>query len=351
MNPLEKPLITGEEEIGERQVKKKSKRLRYVRQIEILKSHSQELEPEVQAIIFKLEAGKKITRPEQSTIDRTLNKFCKERFGVPSQEYSASEKKRIRERAKQKYIEQIENSSVYQFIKNTAERLKLEGVPLEDDTRINVESAVAIYSEKEVADDKRKFGYVQRIACFRTEHVIAGEKMELLKTALFNKFLGQEFITVRTSLYDDFLNGVDNLILERKTGNLVCMFDEAVYKKVIFRQKYRKIRKINSKGGASLKYGLSFNPDTAKISPTAVENIPVFGLFLRRDKMEECFNKFVNSSGESSDNEKETLNLLIDSLDPQIKLLKQQNFDEFPLLRQRLKSFEEVYKKIRENRI
>jgi hypothetical protein len=53
-----------------------------------------------------------------------------------------------------------------------------------------------------------------------------GERFEVLKTIVFYKFLNEKFIIVRTSSYDDVQNHVDNLIVEKETGNIVCAFYE-----------------------------------------------------------------------------------------------------------------------------
>lgn len=84
----------------------------------------------------------------------------------------------------------------------------------------------------------------------------SGEQLEMLKTVIFHKFLGKDFHTLRTSTYDDYRNGVDNLIIEKETGNIVGAFDEVLDSPIGERseEKKEKIFKRNRDKGGLIRY-------------------------------------------------------------------------------------------------
>ena len=51
-------------------------------------------------------------------------------------------------------------------------------------------------------------------------------QMEMVVTALLHKVLGDRYFIVRTSEFDDYHNGIDNIIIDKQTGAVVCAFDE-----------------------------------------------------------------------------------------------------------------------------
>ena len=147
--------------------------------------------------------------------------------------------------------------------------------------------------------------------------------MKLLKTALFNKFLGDKYVVVRSSRYDDYKNGVDNVMMEIKTGNVVCAFDEISDDTNFFHaEKEKKIEERNFKsGGASLKYGMSLKD--GKLVPARLQNLPIFCLSLNPEKVRESLLQMEFSPIKKSPIEEELFRALMEELTAQIQMFEE----------------------------
>lgn len=105
---------------------------------------------------------------------------------------------------------------------------------------------------------------------------------EMAVTALFAKILKDHFLVVRTASYDDYIHRVDNIILNRRTGEAICAFDEVHEGGQGERTdaKNEKVKKIAKKGGTEITYGLRL--ENGKLVRSRMKNIPVF--FFRAQK-------------------------------------------------------------------
>lgn len=105
---------------------------------------------------------------------------------------------------------------------------------------------------------------------------------ELVVTVLLQKLLPERFVVVRASKYDDYNNGVDNLILDQESGNVICGLDEVISRSDFHgvSKKELKLRNKMEKGGFQIKYGAKFKD--AKLSLESLKNIPAF--YLSMDK-------------------------------------------------------------------
>lgn len=85
-----------------------------------------------------------------------------------------------------------------------------------------------------------------------------GRQMEIFTAILFNKMLKDDFIVVPASAYDDYMNGIDTVMVNKKTGDVVCTFDEVHDHKASNRAdaKEEKIKKKARAGGSTLAYGI-----------------------------------------------------------------------------------------------
>lgn len=102
---------------------------------------------------------------------------------------------------------------------------------------------------------------------------------ELAVTYLLAKKFQGKYIVVRAAKYDDYENGVDNLIMD-KNGNVVCTFDETIDEKGGGRtkDKQEKIIRKAKQGGINIRYGFTIKDD--KLSKGAIRNVPGFNLKL-----------------------------------------------------------------------
>jgi len=91
------------------------------------------------------------------------------------------------------------------FIEATALELKKEGIPVNEKCRIDMDSFKGVYPEEVIEKDRntvkelRKKWYGELAEQMESE----GEELEMLKTAIFQKNLGAEFVTARSSYYKE----------------------------------------------------------------------------------------------------------------------------------------------------
>ena len=110
-------------------------------------------------------------------------------------------------------------------------------------------------------------------------------QMEMAITLLLSKMLGSEFLVVRTAPLDDYDHGVDNIILDYTTGEVVGAFDEVHQSDNGERlaKKKDKIQKVADRGGAKVRYGLKLV--NGKLTRAELSGVPVFYLGLDSDEL------------------------------------------------------------------
>lgn len=249
------------------------------------------------------------------------------------------------EEKKETDVERLET-----FLGEVAEKLKEEGVPVDNDCRIDMDAFKDVYPPESVEGNKRTvedfenkwYGSSNKSEIKKEKSKKKGEQLEMLVTSVFNKFLGSEFITVRSAPYDDIRNKVDNLILEKETGNIVCAFDDvgdtSGYR---FKEKERKILERNRRG-ASIRYGLNIKDGELSLEPR--DNIPVFCLALSEENIGDGMKRSESSFEKKSDFEKKLFDYFVSNLNSQIKRLKlEENLNRG--IKEQLDGFEEIIKK------
>jgi hypothetical protein len=118
-------------------------------------------------------------------------------------------------------------------------------------------------------------------------------KLEMAVSGLLYKILKDDFVVVRASDYDDRINGADNVIVNRHTGDVVCAFDEVHDHEGGDRHqgKLAKVVKNAEKGGTTIKYGFTFEKDSetqqTKLVRKAIEHIPSFYLGLAPEELQD----------------------------------------------------------------
>lgn len=112
-------------------------------------------------------------------------------------------------------------------------------------------------------------------------------QLEMAMTILLHKAFGKKYIVVRSSKYDDYNGGVDNVLVDKETGAVICGFDE-VRNNPRSHRKAEKEDKVLEKarcGGTELIYGLSISGDEMKLK--SMSNLPLFFLSLDEDEYDE----------------------------------------------------------------
>jgi hypothetical protein len=169
------------------------------------------------------------------------------------------------------------------------------------------------------------------------EKMTKGNIFEIFKTSLFNKFLKEDFLILRTSRYDDIKNGVDNMILEKNGENVICAIDDVTQIKLstYFEEKKKEILDKNLKfNGVKIKYGVYFEKDKngqKVLRKGPLENIPLFYLPLTQDYLKEGLNNFIPSLNEYSDYEKKLMKYFLEAFMFQISMMELESYknDEF----------------------
>lgn len=116
-------------------------------------------------------------------------------------------------------------------------------------------------------------------------------QMEMLTNAILYKVLKDRFIVMRASTFDDYFGGVDNYLVDKETGDIVCAFDE-VHDHAQGDRKEEKWKRVESigDGGRKIKYGIV--PQGDKLVQKELRNIPVFFLSLTTEDLERGMNGF-----------------------------------------------------------
>jgi len=234
-----------------------------------------------------------------------------------------------------------------EFIETISQELQEDNVPVDSECRIDINAFKTHYAPGTIERDKKRTEQIKsEWQDNDSDEIQTGEKLEMLKTAIFHKHLKQDFIVARSTLRDDFDNGVDNIIMEKSTGNVVCAFDEVADVSGSFYQE--KIKKVLDKNihhdGASLKYGLGLDPKTKKVIPEGLAHIPIFYLALPEGHVNQMVKNFSPSS--KSEHETKLFRYFISSLLTQIKALDLKISVLHPELRKKLQVFEQTIKKL-----
>jgi hypothetical protein len=152
------------------------------------------------------------------------------------------------------------------------------------------------------------------------------ELLEMAVTAIFHKALGDKFLVTRSASYDDYVNGIDNVIVNRETGDVVCAFDE-VHDQADGKYVQEKNDKIINKaihGGAQLKYGLSFHKKYHSLIKMPLKNIPVFYLAMDNEHLDTLLADISTDSHQLTKTELSVFEQFINSLETQQQLLLNQ---------------------------
>ena len=124
---------------------------------------------------------------------------------MPRRRFEGLEEGLIEQEIRERGIKRIE-----QELLAVSEWLKEQGFPVTQEGRIDPSQYTAIgIKQKEINNDQKIIkGAVEGAQIFRV-----GEQLERLKTIILNREFQGKIFFVRTSLYDDVVNKVDNLII------------------------------------------------------------------------------------------------------------------------------------------
>ncbi len=204
----------------------------------------------------------------------------------------------------------------------------------------NNENVQAFYKAKYGAGTSDEI--VKQYKKSRIKH--EGTQVEMVITSILYKILRDKFIVTRASTYDDYENGVDNVIVHKETGEVICAFDEVNDGVDGHKQDEKKKKIVNKakKNGATIKYAFTvINKDgVPKLQKKSHQNIPTFYLSLTSEKMRKVLDKITFDINHISFEELEIFNDLLNSMKDQAGMLKEQNLK--PEINHNIDKFEKL---------
>lgn len=174
-----------------------------------------------------------------------------------------------------------------------------------------------------------------------SKEVSKSNQAEMAITALMHKVLKERFLVVRTSMFDDYKNGIDNLILDKETGAIICAFDEVLEndgdRNRGASKKIERIKKSAVLGGTRAKYGISLS--NKKVVRAVARNIPVFYLALESKDLADLTNDlYYGDKTTTTDIENRLFAHLVTSISEQKEMLEGLTLP--PIMKAKLKEFE-----------
>ncbi len=241
-------------------------------------------------------------------------------------------------------------------LRQTQELIKSKGISfVDEDCRLDLEEYKrgGAYTQSEIMADERRIeeykrGHEkinERRSEKEKEQTKDGERFEKLKTIIFNKFLGENFVTVRTSMIDDIDNGIDNIIINKETNEIVGALDEVCSDGSPSKKRKKLNKKMREDEGGELKYGLKFGGN--KIVPSEeIRGLPIFYLQINHKYLKYAMNELSDDINEKTEAEEKIFKRLINSMYRQSHKWKE---DE--LINPNLQNnFSSIYKTIKKDR-
>jgi len=169
------------------------------------------------------------------------------------------------------------------------------------------------------------------------------ELMEMAVMVILHKVLKEDYVVCRANKYDDY-HGVDNIIVNKHNGSVLCAFDD-VKDKAGGYYEWQKEEYANKYGSSNIAYCFTF--EAGELVRKEITNVPKF--YLRFDKKQlENMLKTIDYKNINSVNEGELLvyNFIIESLASQIDDLKKQGVNNQAVINN-LNNFEALLPNLR----
>lgn len=155
------------------------------------------------------------------------------------------------------------------------------------------------------------------------------EKLEKIVVGLLNKVLPSNFLAIRTSKKDDYLNKIDTLIIDLETQKVIGAFDEVKGEKIFKRnrEKEQKVLQFAKKNGAKVEYGVlpQTDPQTGKqkLEKNKINNLPLFMVSFTKEELNELLRRMnFDPTSEPTDTEKKFFKQIVQSFEEQIAMLE-----------------------------
>ncbi|MDP6388001.1 MAG: hypothetical protein QGG63_01865 [Candidatus Pacebacteria bacterium] len=188
-------------------------------------------------------------------------------------------------------------------IETLSEDFNAENIPVDNRCGINMKAYKDKYAPEKLEKDykyiekaEKEFARIEGLTVEqwkKSKDKRNGERFEQLKTVILNRnFETPNIIAIRASDYDDYKNSIDNIIINKNTGDIICALDAIANDKNSkrYKEKEEKIKEINEKGGAKLKYGITFEDDKPVLKE--IKGVNIFILSLSSRELYEALKNF-----------------------------------------------------------
>ena len=212
------------------------------------------------------------------------------------------------------------------YDKELAQKLKNESLDFSN------ESVFAHYSERY----KTKDVHEMESKYLEEKEGSNATKVEKAITILLHKFIGDEYIVARGSLFDDHCRGTDNVLINKATGEVICAFDGVSDPGNSSRleKKIKIVKEKARKGGAEIIYGAGIKikeesgQEVKTLSPRQLKNLPLFYLCISADEMKKLYKEMDEELSSKSSFEEEIFKKLLSSLESQVEMLNNERIHE-----------------------
>jgi hypothetical protein len=171
--------------------------------------------------------------------------------------------------------------------------------------------------------------------------------LEMMNTLLLHKGLGKDYIVVRTCEGDDY-SGVDNIIVHKPSGTVICAFDDfhSGFGSDSEEKKMNYIKTSSKNGGVDLNHG--FTIIEGKLVTKALHNIPIFYIAFNVIEFEKALQCLDTKNIHSLSLKEEVFyNKMIQAFEDQLPIIEQQmllgkNRQKTRILKENLEKFKKL---------
>lgn len=181
---------------------------------------------------------------------------------------------------RQKIRREILKGIIEKTFKLIRERFPL--IPITEDLRINMKPYQSVLSPKkydECVNEVEEFKKRKNIDEGSKEKspLSSGEALEIFKTFILNKYLMEKgFLILRTAEYDDYFNGVDNIIIDMNSGELIAAIDDvATIGSDRLQQKKDRVININLREGVKITFGFAVSNEGNIELKSDIKGLPI----------------------------------------------------------------------------
>ena len=245
--------------------------------------------------------------------DRRKHKKTEETFDFSEFHKPLDEKvEKMSQDINQRYYTVDEENKRHDFVKNDAS-IDMDGYPNSFFDRQKADKY--INDLEKIFMDKVGQNKVEWESSRENKSGIMAEKTAVV---LLHKVLGEGFLVVRSSRYDDY-KGYDTFIVDLETGNPICGVDEmGANDTTSLMKKGDKIYdRVVSKNGAYIQYGAIIRDQ--KLERRSLKNVPAFYLAIDRKDLAAVLPHI--SEDETNTEELRVVQGLVSSLEQQLKNL------------------------------